>query len=210
MRPGDAGPAAWPAEGKRAFKTFMSDILVQRAGPDGRALRGCLSVYPMKMPRKTHDSASTYSTKREPGSKENRMEGAIKVLSVVYFHLLAPTLGVSATAPLLGHDVFALDGNTNPTHATAKRVTNSRCSTPPPPLPKARGGLKHHIVLLSPARHLPWVPEASGRASEAGNSLDEQRFTHPKHRGTAERERAEHGAGATLEVGRVYNKFIKP
>ena len=61
-----------------------------------------------------------------------------------------------------------------------------RCPTPP--LPKASGGLKHHTVISSCARHLPWVPEARGPAREVGAGREK---AHPtKHRGTAERERS--------------------
>ena len=57
----------------------------------------------------------------------------------------------------------------------------------------------------TPYRTLPRAAPTMGvrgeRASEAGNALDEQRFTHQASRHeSAERERAEHGAGATLEL----------
>ena len=59
---------------------------------------------------------------------------------------------------------------------------------------KARVGLKHDHTVLSRARHLPWVSEASGPAN-AGNALDEQRFTPPRNASRYGRARAEHGAG---------------
>ena len=78
----------------------------------------------------------------------------------------------------------------------------------PPHTPQPEMALQYHTV-ISRARHLSWVPEARGPAKRASRRTREGSPHQTSRHGRA---RAEHGAGATLEVarlgtgvGRVYN-----